>query len=31
MMFIVRLAEPLDGVVGLVGYTQSICLVMDST
>lgn len=30
-MFVVWLAEALDGVVGLVGYTHIICFVMDST
>lgn len=30
MMFIVGLAEALDGVVGLVGYTHFNCFVMDS-
>lgn len=31
MRFTVRLAEALDGVVRLVGYTHFNCFVMDST
>lgn len=30
-MFVVRLAEALDGIVGLVGYTHISYFVMDST